>query len=130
MGVAVTTDGDCGPRPLYKGRLTKGTDLGRTSLLGGRRRQAQKGRKALPATSEEGLIPATAVHCHGVPCTGLHFRKQEALERWYRLIKQSVTYHWVAVSERKVGGLSVGLLCPLGPPALGKAVVPPDTLPP
>lgn len=95
-----------GPRPLYEGRLTKGTDVG------GERRQAQRGRGSLPTTSEEGLIPATAVYCHGMPSAGLHFRNREGLERWYRLINRASLIIGMAVSERKVGGLSVPYLSP------------------
>lgn len=84
----------------------------------------------MPTTSEEGLIPATAVYCHGMPSAGLRFRKQEGLERWFRLINKASFIVGMAVSERKVGGLSVCLICLLGPTAPGRAVVPPDTLPP
>lgn len=111
---------------------SKGTGLGGASLQGGERRQAKKGRESLPTgfsinPSEEGLISAIAVYCHGMPCTGLRFRKQEGLKRWYRLINKASLITGMAVSERKVGGLSVWLICPLGPPAPGRAVMPPDT---
>lgn len=118
------------PRPLCQGRrLSKDMDLGGASLLGSERRQAQRGREPLSSSSEESLISAIAAYCHVMSGTGLRFRKQEGLERWCRLISKASLITGMTVSERKVGGLSVWLSCPLGPPAPGRAVVPPDTLP-
>lgn len=132
--VAVTVEGDWfaaerPPRPCAKAEDSEDMDLGGASLLGGERRQAQRGRESLSSTSEEGLISAIAVYCHVISGTGLRFRKQQGLERWCRLINKASLIVGMAVSERKVGGLSVWLICPLGPPAPSRAVVPPDTLP-
>lgn len=89
------------PRPLCKSRLTKGTDVG------GERRQAQRGGESLPTTSEEGLIPATAVYCHGMPSAGLRFRKQEGLQRWFRLIRPHLSLGWLFLRGRWVASVCV-----------------------
>lgn len=71
-----------------------------------------RGVESLPTTSEGDLISVIAVYCHGMPGTGLSFRKQEGLERWYSLINKASLIVGMAVSQRTVDGLSMWLISP------------------